>query len=491
MGKITVVGLGPGGDNYLTMEAYKVLKNTDINYIRTIKHPIVDSLQKEGVKFKSFDYVYDKHESFDDVYMEIAEEVIKLSESGPVVYCVPGNPFVAERTVELLSENCPKKGIEIEYIHGASFIDAIITRLKKDPVHGLKIIDGLNIENSRIDTEVDSIIIQVYDDMVASNIKIKLMEHYGDDHEVIVIRGAGIPGIEEIIETPLYELDRIDAMDHLASVYVPKAKDDKNKKQFFYDLVDIMDKLRSIDGCPWDREQTHESLKQYLLEETYEVIDAIDSGDLWSLEEELGDLLLQVVFHACIANENGYFNINDVTTGISNKLISRHPHVFGDIDLDSSDEVLVNWQEIKKEEKGIKSYTDAMERIPKVLPATMRATKVQKKAAEVGFQWDDVNGALEKLHEEIEELKEIIDSKDEEKLTEELGDILFAIINVARYIGVTPEFALTNTTDKFIRRFEFIETQAEEKKERIGQMSLENMDKLWEMAKKQEKMKKK
>ncbi len=491
MGKITVVGLGPGGDNYLTMEAYKVLKNTDINYIRTIKHPIVDSLQKEGVKFESFDYVYDKHESFDDVYMEIAEEVIKLSESGPVVYCVPGNPFVAERTVELLSENCPKKGIEIEYIHGASFIDAIITRLKKDPVHGLKIIDGLNIENSRIDTEVDSIIIQVYDDMVASNIKIKLMEHYGDDHEVIVIRGAGIPDIEEIISTPLYELDRIDAMDHLASVYVPKAKDDNNKKQFFYDLVDIMDKLRSIDGCPWDREQTHESLKQYLLEETYEVIDAIDSGDLWSLEEELGDLLLQVVFHACIANENGYFNINDVTTGISNKLISRHPHVFGDIDLNSSDEVLVNWQEIKKEEKGIKSYTDAMERIPKVLPATMRATKVQKKAAEVGFEWDDVNGALEKLHEEIEELKEIIDSKDEEKLTEELGDILFAIINVARYIGVTPEFALTNTTDKFIRRFEFIETQAEENKEQIGQMSLENMDKLWEMAKKQEKMKKK
>lgn len=490
MGKITVVGLGPGGDNYLTMEAYKILKNTELNYIRTIKHPIVDSLQKEGVKFESFDYVYDKHELFDDVYIDIAEEVMKLSEKGDVVYAVPGNPFVAERTVELLSENCEGRGIEIEYIHGASFIDAIITRLQKDPVHGLKIIDGLNIENSRIDTEVDSIIIQVYDDMVASNIKIKLMEHYGDDHEVIVIRGAGIPGVEQIIKTPLYELDRINAMDHLASVYVPKAEDHEYKKHFFYDLVEIMKQLRSIDGCPWDREQTHESLKKCLLEETYEVIEAIDSGDLWSLEEELGDLLLQVVFHAGIANENGYFNINDVTTAISKKLINRHPHIFGDVDVESSDEVLVNWEEIKKEEKDIKSYTDAMQRIPRVLPATMRATKVQKKAAEVGFEWDDVDGALLKVHEEIDELKEIINSNDSEKLSEELGDILFAIINVARYIGVTPEFALTNTTDKFIRRFEFIETETEKKNMKMGQMSLKSMDELWNIAKKHEKMQK-
>lgn len=490
MGKITVVGLGPGGDNYLTMEAYKKLKETDVNYLRTEKHPIVDSLKAEGVKFASFDHVYDKHEVFDDVYKEIAEEVVRLSESGDIVYGVPGNPFVAERTVELLSEICPKQGIEIEYIHGASFIDAIITRLKKDPVHGLKIIDGLKIEDSRIDTEVDSIIIQVYDDMVASNLKIKLMEYYGDDHLVTVIRGAGIPNEEKIVETPLYDLDRIGLMDHLTSVYVPKATDNEYKKYFFEDLVAIMEKLRSVDGCPWDREQTHESLKQYLLEESYEVIEAIDEDDLWLLEEELGDVMLQVVFHSVIASENGYFNIHDVTTGISKKLINRHPHVFSDVVVKDSDEVLTNWEAIKAKEKDVLSMTEAMERIPKVLPALMRAYKVQKKAAEVGFEWNDVHGALEKVHEEIKELEEIIDSGDKEKLSSELGDIIFALVNVARYIDVVPELSLGETTDKFIRRFSFIEGESRKNNQELGHMTLEEMDNLWNIAKKQEKTQK-
>ncbi len=274
-----------------------------------------------------------------------------LLEKGDVTYAVPGNPFVAERTVELLKEKVENKANHtVEFIYGTSFIDAILSTLHKDPVHGLKIIDGLQLQTQRPDPDTDVIVIQVYNAMVASNVKLGLMDYYDDEHEVIVIRGAGIRNEEEVQRVPLYELDRLDILDHLTSVYIPRVEDKKGRYGF-KDLVEIMEKLRSEDGCPWDRKQTHDTLKPYMIEEAYEVLEAIDQEDHYLLEEELGDLMLQVVFHAQIADENGFFDVEDVIDQICNKLVRRHPHVFSDVIAETSEDVLVNWEAIKREEK--------------------------------------------------------------------------------------------------------------------------------------------
>lgn len=482
---LKVVGLGPGGMNYLTLEALETLESAEVVYLRTEKHPVIDKLRDRGMRFESYDHFYEAYETFDEVYLNVARDVIGKVDAGDVVYAVPGNPFVAEKTVEHLQEMAEAQGVNIEFVHGASFIDAIVTRLKRDPVHGLKIMDALQIEVQAPDVTMDNMIIQVYDRMTASRVKLALGKYYEDDQPVIVVRGAGIPGEERVETLPLYELDQRDGLhDHLTSLYIPGIEMGGERKRFFEDLVGIMEILRSPDGCPWDREQTHESLKPYLIEEAYEVLDAIDREDLFELEEELGDLLLQVVFHATIAEESGYFNIHDVTTGICEKLIRRHPHVFAQTHVEGSEEVLVNWEAIKKEEKKESLHIESMERIPSGMPALMRAYKIQKKAADVGFDWDDIKDAIAKIHEELDEFLEIYESGDLEKTSEELGDLFFAVVNVCRFLKVRPEVALSRTNEKFLRRFRFIEEKSLEKGKDLNNMTLEEMDNLWNMAKK-------
>jgi tetrapyrrole methylase family protein/MazG family protein len=249
-------------------------------------------------------------------------------------------------------------------------------------------------------------------------------------------------------------------------------------------LVNIMQKLRSKEGCPWDKKQTHQSLKPYLIEECYEVLEAIEEEDVDLLEEELGDLLLQIVFHCEIARESGYFDIKDVITGICQKLIRRHPHVFGDISVDTTDKVLENWEEIKRQEKDEKSYTESLMRIPKHLPALMKSYKVQAKAAKVGFDWDSIDGAMEKVKEEFQELINVFKTEKQDEIKEEIGDLLFAIVNVARFLKVRPELALNETIEKFIRRFEYIERAANRNGQNLEDMNLQEMDILWNEAKK-------
>jgi tetrapyrrole methylase family protein/MazG family protein len=258
-------------------------------------------------------------------------------------------------------------------------------------------------------------------------------------------------------------------------------------KYTIQDLLEIMKALRGEHGCPWDKAQTHKTLRPYVIEEAYEVIDAIDRGDMDDLVEELGDLLLQVVFHSNLGEECGNFDFKDVIDCVCEKMVRRHPHIFGSVEVKNAGEVLRNWEDIKRSEKEIRSLTESMTDIPKTLPALMRAFKVQEKAARVGFDWDDVKGAMSKVCEETEELNEVYKGNNRDRIREEIGDLIFAVVNVARFLGIDPELALEGTTQKFIRRFGFVEREAIKNDRHLQDMTLQEMDKLWDQGKKQEK----
>jgi len=298
--------------------------------------------------------------------------------------------------------------------------------------------------------------------------------------EIYFVRAAGIKGLECTRKIKLYELDRQDDIDYLTSIYIPK---EPEATFDFQDLIGVMNTLRAENGCAWDREQTHETLKKYLIEECYEVLEAIDEQDEDKIIEELGDVLLQVIFHAQIGKEQGYFNINDVIKGITSKLINRHPHVFKNIENKSPQQVLESWENIKSVEKGFNNYTDTLKHVPKNLPGLMRANKVQEKAAKVGFDFECIEPAMEKVLEELKEVKDVYKGKNRAKIIEEVGDLVFSTVNVARMLDIDPEFAVNYTIDKFINRFQYIEENASNRNLDLKDMSLAEMDALWNESK--------
>ena len=260
------------------------------------------------------------------------------------------------------------------------------------------------------------------------------------------------------------------------------------KQKDFYtvsDLQEIVRLLRAPGGCPWDREQTHESIRRNFLEEAYEVVEAIDEKNSDHLKEELGDVLLQVLFHTCIEEENGRFGLDDVADGISKKLIFRHPHVFGNREVSGTGEVLTNWEDLKRQEKGQALHTDALMSVARSLPALWRAEKIQAKAKKAGFDWPNLNGAMDKLAEELLELQ--IAVKENSNVKEELGDLLFAAVNVARFLSCDPEEVLDEASDKFTNRFRLVEEKAMQKGKRLEEMSLQELDALWNEVKAQDK----
>lgn len=479
---IKIVGLGPGSPDALTIGAIELLRKSKHIYLRTAKHPTVEYIKDLGINFKTYDELYEKYEKFDEVYNSIAEDLINKSidYKEDIVYAVPGHPLVAEKSVNILNKLCEARGIDSEILPAVSFVDALMESLKIDPIEGVKIIDAFDIKKQILDKRVGLIITQVYNKFIASEVKLALLDYYHDETDIYFVRAAGVKGLESVRKIKLYELDRQEDIDYLTCIYVPK---DLTNTKDFYDLKEIMDILRGENGCPWDKEQTHKTLKSCLIEECYEVIEAIDEQNDDNLVEELGDVLLQVVFHSKLGEEEGYFNINDVIKCICDKMINRHPHIFGDIKLDSSDQVLDNWDKIKKKEQGLNSYTDSLRHIPKMLPALIRADKVQYKAAKVGFDWDSVEPALEKVLEEFYEVKNVYKSKNKGKIKEELGDLIFSCVNVARILDIDPEDALNYTIYKFIKRFQYIEDKAIENGLTLEDMTLEQMDNFWNEAK--------
>ncbi|MEG0180431.1 MAG: nucleoside triphosphate pyrophosphohydrolase [Terrisporobacter sp.] len=480
MGKISIVGLGPGDYSLISQGALEALYLSPKVYLRTKKHPTVDQLE-EKLQYTALDYFYEEEDNFEEVYGKIAKFIIEKGQREDLVYAVPGHPRVAEKTVGMIESLAKESNIELDIIPSMSFVDAMYNYLGIDPAEGFKLLDAFELEESYIDINTNTIITQVYDPFIASNVKLKLMEHYDDEQEVCIVNGAGIKGIENKTYVKLYELDRQQNLySYLTSLYIPKSS--KKLYNTVHDLQNIMKKLRGPAGCEWDKKQTHESLKKYIIEEAYEVNQAVDNDDIDELIEELGDVLLQVIFHCEIGEEEGYFNLADVSSGICNKLINRHPHVFKNIDIDMN-KFEKTWEEMKKEEKGETSVTESLQRIPQYLPALTKAEKIQKKAALVGFDWYNIDDVYKKIEEEYKELLDECKSRNIKYIKEELGDLLFSIVNLARFLKIDPEEAINLTSNKFIKRFKFIEDNAREMNKTLEDMTLEEMDKLWEKAK--------
>jgi len=486
MKKIQVVGLGAGDLDQLPLGVYKLLKSGTPVYLRTKEHPVVGELEKEGFLYQSFDSVYVKQEQFEDVYEEICERLLSNKDHDELIYAVPGHPLVAERTVQLLLERGVKAGVAIEISGGQSFLDDIFSALKIDPIEGFQLLDATDLKLEEIQLRQHMIVGQVYDAFVASNVKLTFMEKLPFDYEVTIVTAAGSKD-ERVRKVPLFELDRAAELNNLTSVYIPPVKDDVILYKDFNKLRAVIAELRGPNGCPWDLKQTHESLKEYLIEESYEVIEAIQEQDIDHLVEELGDVLLQVLLHAQIGEDDGYFSIDDVIEGLSSKMVRRHPHVFGDKTAETAEDVVRNWQEIKQEEEGKPNTFSLLDEVGLSLPTIIRAYELQKKAAKVGFDWPDVSGAWEKVKEEIIEFEdEIAKDRSSEKTVKEFGDLLFALVNVARFYDINPDEALFMTNQKFIHHFHYIEEKVKESGKPFREFNLEELDRFWNEAKKAE-----
>lgn len=485
---ITVIGLGPGSYGALSQETVEIIKKKQPLFLRTIKHPVVPFLIEKGLMMhqKSFDQYYENYETFEEVYREIVDTLVKEARKGPVTYAVPGHPMVAEDSVSLLQRVAKEQGMTVKIMPAMSFLDCLFSAVNYDPINGIKIIDAFQVDKQPPEPAVANIVVQVYSPIIAQDLKISLMDYYPDEFTITVARALGVEEEEKIVEIPLYELDRLPWLDYLTSVFIPPlpGASGEGVKYPIDPLVRVMQKLRGPEGCPWDREQNHRSLRKYLIEETYEVLDAIDEGNMNKICEELGDLLLQIAFHAQIADEAGFFDINDIVEGIVQKLIRRHPHVFGDIRVSTSAEVSRNWDKIKEnEKKGEPESKSVLDGIPAALPSLLKAEKIQKKAAKVGFDWPDYIGAMEKVKEELMELLEAINENSLVQIEEEMGDLFFSLVNVARLLKVDPETVLNETNRKFVSRFKSMEDKALQLNKKLSDMNLEEMDILWKEAK--------
>ena len=486
MGSIKVAGMGPGDFGSMTVEAWETIQKAEHLILRTAIHPTAEEMARRGISFSSYDEQYEKAEDFETLYAFIADDLIARAKAGEeIVYAVPGSPLVAERTVVLLRERAKEEKVPLEVLPGMSFTEALCARIGIDPVEGLLIMDATDLERIPMDWPTGMIVTQVYSPAVASDAKLALMEFLPDDYGIVIAQHVGLPD-ENVRRIPLYMLDRQPAIDHLTSLFVPPFPRDSHFD--FSPLVDIMRQLRAPGGCPWDRVQTPESLRKHILEEAYEVVEAIDMKDARLLAEELGDLLLQIVFQARIAEEAGQFSMQDVVDGITDKLVRRHPHIFGDVQLSDAAAVLANWEAIKRKEKPERK--SRLDGVPKDLPALSAAAKLQGKAADAGFDWDDVAPVVEKCREEWRELLAAMEEKDAAHIEEEMGDLLFAVVNLSRFLKVNGELALLAANRKFKRRFRFVEGKVEALGGDWKKFTLEELDAFWNEAKQEEDNKK-
>ena len=477
---ITLLGLGPGDPALLTRQAWEVLQNCSEIYVRTRHHPTLAGFP-EALIVHSFDEVYEQEQNFERVYARIVERVLELGRRPQgVVYAVPGHPFVAEATPPRIYRRARREGIPVRVVEGLSFLETAFAALGEDPLPHTALVDALELTTAHVPPfppDKPALIAQIYSAQVASDVKLTLMEIYPDEHPVRLVHAAGTPEVK-VEEVALYEIDRSQSIGLLTTLYVPPLASGTSLEAF----QEVIAHLRAPEGCPWDREQTHQSLRTNLLEEAYEVLTALDADDPEGLREELGDLLLQIVLHAQIASEYGEFTVADVIRGIHTKIVARHPHVFGDATVEGVKGVLQNWERLKAAEREAngKETASVLDGVPIALPALSQAEQYTSRAARVGFEWHDLEDVTGKIMEELEEIKQAQSPKER---AQEMGDLLLAVVDLARYYQVEAESALREANARFRKRFAFVEEKARLSGRKVSDLSLEEMLDLWKQAK--------
>ncbi len=479
-GTITILGLGPGDARLQTVAGVNCLQQSPVLYVRTSRHPALTDLTAE---IHSFEALFEQHETLAGTCRHIAAKLVRLAQRDQdVVYAVPGHPAVDEISVPFIQTLAQENQVPVTIIPGLSLLDAARNLLSPEISHTLQIVDAFEVAQRHhppLTPDQPALLTHLHQPALAGAVKKTLRNAYADHFEMILVE----PIHNRTQTCRLGALDQYDSFDLDTFLYLPADASNTG----FTTFQETVAHLRAPDGCPWDREQTHRSLRPFLLEEAYEVLEALDRGDTDALAEEMGDLLLQIVLHAQIAIDTGEFNMGDVIDHIHQKLLRRHPHVFGDVTVNSVDDVTTNWEAIKKAEKSAKGQANgapsALDGIPHALPALTQALTISKRAVKMGFEWPNIEGVLDQL---IEEAREIIEAETQTHLESEIGDLLFSAVNLARWHNIDPESALRGTNVRFKWRFQKMEALAAQQGKSLSELSTQALESLWNEAKQYE-----
>lgn len=523
--EITIAGLGPGDIQYLSLQTLEALRSASSVLLRTERHPAVAGLAAHGIAYISCDDIYQRGDTFEAVYQSIIERIITTAEEKQsLLYAVPGDPLVAERTVQmLLSAVKTRTDITVTILPALGALNLIMETLRLDPGDGMIIADARDPRLAahqqppypeqhdlyhgaqlHVNPCLPTVWLQLDSQLVVSELKVLLLDFYPPEHMVTILRALGVAGEQEISLIPLQEIDRSITIDHLTSMFVPPLPW-QQRSHTITDLRRLMAMLRSDFGCPWDKEQDMLSIRRTIIEEAYEVVEAIENDAPTAIADELGDLLLNILFVAQLGAEEGVFNFDDVMQILAEKLIRRHAHVFGEVEADTAAAVLQSWEQIKAGERDKKGESSIFDDVPRALPALARSQKVQKRAARAGFDWPDFRGPLLKLHEELEELSQElgineswprpailndpltpqpgiekrVSEASRARLTHEAGDILFATVNLLRFLHLDAEEVMREANDRFMRRFSRVEAAVTARGQQLSDLSVAEMDEIW------------
>lgn len=471
MKAITVVSLGPGSRDFLTLGAVDALKKAEKVILRTqLRCDAADYLREIGVSFETLDRLHEACDDFEELKSRAVDYLLNAAQDSALCYAV--FDAAADETVSALRE-----AAEVTVLPGVPLSAPLLSAApaqEKIEIQTASSLDVTSIQNPLLILECDS-------RMLVGQCKLQLLDWYDADQPVLFFPPQD-SALRSFRTLPLCDVDRQKKYDHTCALLLPPVALTERRRFDFYDLVRVMAILRGENGCPWDKEQNHETLRKYLIEEAYETAAAIDEGDWDHVADELGDVLLQVVFQANIGHQLGTLELSDITTHICRKMMDRHRHIFGTDHCETAEEVVEHWEKIKKEERGFKTQADVLRGVSPGLPPLMRAAKVQKKAGDVGFDWKDPRGALKKVHEEADEVLLALDHS-QENLETELGDLFFACVSAARLAGVDAEGALQRAVEKFISRFSSMENAIFRDGKCFQDLTLSEMDVYWKGSK--------
>jgi tetrapyrrole methylase family protein/MazG family protein len=493
--RLIIVGLGPGAWGDLTVAARETLEAASAVRFRTLRHPTVDALRERrpDLAISSFDDLYETADDWGTLYHTMAERLMSDAMQGETIYAVPGHPLVGEASVREARVLAEERGVTVQIVAGLSFIEPVLAAVGIDPVEqGVQIIDATDLaamapqEVAGVVSTLRPVVVpQIYNRRMAGATKLALLEIFPADWPVTLIQSAGL-STERRHEGPLGEIDHTEFADHLTTLAVPAVPHASLRVQRTPEALRyVVARLRAPDGCPWDRQQTHASLARYALEEAAEVADAIEEfvEDPAHLAEELGDLLLQVYLHAEIAQEEGAFALGDVLESITAKLIRRHPHVFGDVAVSGAEQVVRNWEAIKQSERtatGAAAFESRLRGVPRNGSSLANAHEMQRKAIKAGFDWPTIADWQAQLDSELHELAV---AATPEAWLDELGDVLFTLVALARRHDLDAEAALRAANEKFRRRFRRMEALSREQGRDLADLDRAGQVALWREAK--------